>query len=318
PLLMQLAALGGVFLLSAVLLTINVLVALALDAASRSRKEACFFALVLAALLMISLAYGNYGYRRWRSSFPVPLKISMFQPGTNDFPQTFPIDVTAEFSRVKESLSAADPDLVVIPGKLFSKAISLADVAPPLLKSIFGSLMDRTDRIIVANFSLKEQDGTYTSSLVAFRNAKVIGVYRKEVLMPVSDYRPSGLVGQVFSPEVYGRFSPWHGENGLFLPEFRIGGLICNEVFVARLAQKRSDEGSRLIIVSTNDAELSSSLVLVETLRMTRLRAVESRQWILRAAKTGISAVINPAGEVVASLPENKEGVIIFPDLQDR
>src|SRR5262249_21531644 len=38
-------------------------------------------------------------------------------------------------------------------------------------------------------------------------------------------------------------------------------------------------------------------------LRLATMRAVETRRWLVRASNSGISAFIDPAGDVVASIP---------------
>jgi apolipoprotein N-acyltransferase len=43
---------------------------------------------------------------------------------------------------------------------------------------------------------------------------------------------------------------------------------------------------------------------------MSRLRAVETRRWLVRASGSGISAVIDPRGEIVASLPYGDRGTL--------
>ncbi|HOA39017.1 MAG TPA: nitrilase-related carbon-nitrogen hydrolase, partial [Flavihumibacter sp.] len=41
-----------------------------------------------------------------------------------------------------------------------------------------------------------------------------------------------------------------------------------------------------------------------------RLRAIESRRWVVRSANTGISAVINPMGTITQKLGWEKEGLL--------
>jgi len=60
----------------------------------------------------------------------------------------------------------------------------------------------------------------------------------------------------------------------------------------------------------TNDAWFGKSGAPAQHLAMAVTRAVENRRWILRAANTGISAVVDPAGRVRAREPLDTEAIL--------
>ena len=167
--------------------------------------------------------------------------------------------------------------------------------------------------ISVVTLLLKEKNNAIHATLVAFQQKKIVGIYRKEALMPVSDYKPPGLIGLVFPPQLYGNVSAFADDNKLFLPQWHAGALICDEVFIPKLAAARKKSGAQLLILSGNDAAFTSNLIAQETLRMTQLRAVENRIWIIRAGKTGISAIINPQGDIISSLSHRQRGLLMYP-----
>jgi len=69
---------------------------------------------------------------------------------------------------------------------------------------------------------------------------------------------------------------------------------------------------SSFIVLITNDGWWSSSGGYLQHLHLARLRAIESGQWIVRCANTGVSAIISPKGELVQKLAYDTEGAMRF------
>ena len=97
-------------------------------------------------------------------------------------------------------------------------------------------------------------------------------------------------------------------------PLLQLGGhaveaSICFEdVFGAEIAA-RAREAAYLVNV-TNDAWFANSSAPHQHLAFSRLRAMETGRWFLRAANTGISALINPDGEVVQRTRQFEQAVL--------
>ncbi len=82
-----------------------------------------------------------------------------------------------------------------------------------------------------------------------------------------------------------------------------IGVLICYESFFTRLARSEVVNGARLLTVITNDAWFGRTSGPRQHLRVAALRAVEFRRPIVRAANSGISAVIDRWGQIHRATP---------------
>jgi apolipoprotein N-acyltransferase len=84
---------------------------------------------------------------------------------------------------------------------------------------------------------------------------------------------------------------------------------ICYEdVFGAE--QLHSFPEATLLVNVSNDAWFGDSIAAPQHLQIARLRAAEVRRYQLRATNTGLTAVIDPFGNVTASLPQFEAGVL--------
>ena len=314
PILRQWAVFGGLPFLSWLLATFNILLFFIIYLRITQKQTLSNLMIALTAMLcMVIISYGYILRRNSEAAFPLPIHLAIFQPGITSFPRVLPITATNEFSRYTGRLSAVKANLLIIPGELVHKPIPLDDINPSVIQSLIGSLGEDTNMISVVTLPLKEKNNAIHAALVAFQQKKVVGIYRKEILMPVSDYKPSGLFGSVFPSQLYGTISPFTGDNGLFLPQLHAGAFICNEVFTPTSAAMGKKSGASFLILSGNDAAFTSEFISRENLRLTQLRAVENRIWIIRGGKTGISAIINPQGDIVDKLSHAQRGLLIYP-----
>jgi apolipoprotein N-acyltransferase len=64
------------------------------------------------------------------------------------------------------------------------------------------------------------------------------------------------------------------------------------------------------MMVITNDGWWHDTEGYRQHFSYSRLRAIETRRWVCRAANTGISGFISPSGEVVKSLGWDERGVL--------
>ncbi|MHC1788877.1 apolipoprotein N-acyltransferase [Solidesulfovibrio sp.] len=126
--------------------------------------------------------------------------------------------------------------------------------------------------------------------------------YDKEHLVPFGEYVPLGdiltFVGKLV--QGVGDFRP--GQAGTPLPHgsLALGTLICYEAIFPELAQKRVAAGANVLVNISNDAWFGDSAAPRQHLDLALLRAVEQGRALIRGTNTGISAVIDPRGRVMA------------------
>ncbi len=78
----------------------------------------------------------------------------------------------------------------------------------------------------------------------------------------------------------------------------RVGVPICYELLFPDLVRRFAGDGARLLLAITNDAWYGRTGAPHQFLAMTALRSAETGLWTVRAANTGVSAIIDAGGRV--------------------
>ena len=79
-----------------------------------------------------------------------------------------------------------------------------------------------------------------------------------------------------------------------------IGILICYEGILPEAARMYKNQSAELLVNITNDAWFGVTSAPFQHFTMSLFRAVETRLYVVRAANTGISGIIDPRGKIVA------------------
>ena len=132
--------------------------------------------------------------------------------------------------------------------------------------------------------------------------------------MPFGEYMPHWIPLKIIPSLLEGGFTPGSGPETIAnipgLPAF--APIICYEaIFSGQII----DEAQRpaWIVNITDDAWFGDSAGPRQHFADVRLRAVEEGLPLVRAANSGISAVIDPFGRVTALLPLDAQGVLVAP-----
>ena len=98
-----------------------------------------------------------------------------------------------------------------------------------------------------------------------------------------------------------GDFSPGKSSRPLVLGDhIRLGVLICFESIFPDIARTEVKAGANLLVNLTNDAWYGRTSAPYQSLAMAVFRAVENKRSLVRAANTGISALVEPSGRIIA------------------
>ena len=205
------------------------------------------------------------------------------------------------------------PDLVVWP----------ETSVPYLLNHLEDDLLLLSDAArgapLVFGIQRRDDDFNFFNSLVVMGPGGTLSaIYDKQHLVPFGEFFPGarwlGDIGLTGLADNLGRgFTP-----GTLDGPIEIAGigpavpLICYEgIFADEIV--RGDTPPRLLLLITNDAWFGTSAGPLQHLAQARLRAIEQGLPMVRAANTGVSAVIDPYGRIVTAIPLGIDGAIDVP-----
>jgi apolipoprotein N-acyltransferase len=158
--------------------------------------------------------------------------------------------------------------------------------------------------------ALDRGDGAERSAVYLF-DPTLRAVAHKATLVPFGEYVPGAdwlpwlRRWRVVSPIQAGAADPV-----LRVGAARLAPAICYEAIRAGAYNAAVRAGGEVLLNLSDDSWFDSPWAAAQHLEMTRLRAVETRRWLVRASHSGISAVIDPHGAVVARLPYGRAGTL--------
>ena len=158
----------------------------------------------------------------------------------------------------------------------------------------------------------------YNSIYVIDHDGSILGTYDKLHLVPFGEYLPfQGLLesfGLMQLTKVQGGFLAGERRRPLAMPGAPAAvPLICYEIIFSGEAVPRAGDRPGWLINLTNDGWFGNSTGPYQHFQQARVRAIEEGLPLVRAANTGISAVVDPVGRVINHLPLATEGVFDAP-----
>ncbi len=157
----------------------------------------------------------------------------------------------------------------------------------------------------------------YNSVYVIDHDGSIRGIYDKVHLVPFGEYLPFQHVlerlGLLQLTKVVGGFLSGDRRRAMDVPRApKMLPLICYEAIFPGAAVPRGERPGWLVNV-TNDGWFGISTGPYQHFQQARVRAIAEGLPLVRAANTGISAVVDPLGRIVSSLPLGAEGVLDAP-----
>lgn len=241
------------------------------------------------------------------------LKVAIFQP--NVVPEYIGEDEWPRLSLKYKELSSElkdDVDLMIFPESSIPGFYRISKRAQKLFTEIAKKHAAPT-LIGSADFEPKDTGYLYFNGALLIDTAGVIiDSYRKTHLVPFGEWLPfEDRIKFLQRIELgQGNYTPGKSYSPIFLKGKLMGILICFESIFPEISREEVKKGAQVLINMTSDGWFGRSLGPVEHFELARFRAIETNRELVRCARTGISAIINPKGEVVKSIGLFKDGLL--------
>jgi apolipoprotein N-acyltransferase len=141
----------------------------------------------------------------------------------------------------------------------------------------------------------------YNSAFLVRPDGTTAGAYRKMHLVPFGEYVPLKHVFFFAGPLVEAVSDFAAGETATLLPVdgHKISTAICYEVVYPDLVRRFVVGGSEMLTTITNDAWFGPTSAPYQHFEQASMRAIEEGRYLVRAANTGISGIVDPYGRVL-------------------
>jgi apolipoprotein N-acyltransferase len=268
------------------------------------RKEAPYPVrgfLALLVLLAATLGYGLNDLNRPESGqLQRVLLVQGNIPQDVKWDPAFEESTVATYERLSRKGCQTAGTLVVWP----ESALPFFFQNEPAYAARVTSLAAELKSCLVTGSPAYEKSGELTrylnSAFLISPTGAVLGRSDKLHLVPFGEYVPLARLFPFVNKLVagIGDFSPGRSAQPLETTGGKIGVLVCFEGIFPEIARSYVQAGAGILVNITNDAWFGKSSAPYQHLSMTVFRAVENRVPLVRAANTGISAVIDSKGHI--------------------
>jgi apolipoprotein N-acyltransferase len=145
------------------------------------------------------------------------------------------------------------------------------------------------------------------SALLLSREGTELGRYDKIDLVPFGEYVPSAFSWVNRVTQEAGDFVPGTQVKVLNAGPDRMGVFICYEAAFPELVRQFTAQGANVLVNLSNDGYFGRTEARQQHLAIARMRAVENRRFLIRATNDGFSAIIDPSGRIIQTLPPYRQ-----------
>ena len=264
------------------------------------RRRAGF---AFAALLILWGAGAGLKTIAWTQPFGTPVTVSLLQGNIEQDMKWREDRLMSTLVTYRDLVLSSPSQLVILPETALP--LFYDQVAPAYLETLARSVRDKGGDLILG---LPERDferGAYYNSVLSLGTAPS-QFYRKQHLVPFGEFVPLKPVFGWFIDMMqipltdFARGSPL--QRPLAVAGQKVAMNICYEDVFGEEIIRQLPEATLLANVS-NDAWFGDSIAPRQHLQISQMRALETGRYMLRATNTGMTAIVDEKGRIIAQAP---------------
>ena len=176
-----------------------------------------------------------------------------------------------------------------------------------------GQHLPEAAAVEVLSGGFRQQGAGLHSSLLRFAvgGRDPVGWVDKHRLVPFGEWVPLAHLWSWSGLSAVGGLQPGQPNRLLSRPAGPIGVAICYEIADGTALARASREGALWLLASAN-LDPYPALLQAQFLALARLRAIETGRWLVSAANTGPSVLVDAAGRLRDRLPAGRNGSAVF------
>ncbi|GAB4247158.1 MAG: apolipoprotein N-acyltransferase [Acidobacteriota bacterium] len=304
---LQIADLGGVYLVSSLIVLVNATLWLAW----RKRRQSGPTVAATAGLFVLACLYGCYRAEIWEQQPVDTVRVGIVQGNIalHEGPQHYAQKYFKTLAGLFDQAVAAGATWIVFPEAQNPYRLEYDFY----FRQFWSDRTAATGTYLLLNSAAVEADGYYNSAYLLDPAGRIVYRYDKIHLVPFGEYLPlewlfgraEALVAEVSS------FRPGRKLTLGKIGTLRFSTLICYEAIFPRQARRMVGEGAHVLVNITNDGWFGATAAPAQHLQIAAVRAVETRRPLIRAANTGCSAFVSPLGKIEVRSDLFEEAVLV-------
>lgn len=262
--------------------------------AHRNKKGKAAVALVLLPVLLFGV---------WRLKKPVPvgdsafLNVAILQGDIDQYQKwddAYETDIRVQYETLAAVAASTKPDLIIWP----ESAVPGWYPNEERYRDWVENIVKKTKTFNLVGAVTKEDGKPLNSAFLFTPEGTLLGRYDKRHLVPFGEYVPFGMFLSKWIPYLgsLGLFSAGENDNVLTMGTVQMSVNICYEAIFPNLVRNSVNHGADMMVNLTNDGWFLTTAAPEQHYNANIFRAVENGRPVVRAANTGLSAVIDAQG----------------------